>query len=100
MHRNNRQTLEERVTQAAEAALADHDYVSVIDVLTGIRLLEPVHVESWRKGRIPFLESMIQGSAEKVRRAFSLYGDWVREKGLRPSDTPYVRSGRDGTVDL
>jgi hypothetical protein len=100
MHRDARQTLEERVTQAAEAALADHEYVSVIDVLTGIRLLEPVHVESWKKGRIPFLEPMIQGSAEKVRRAFSLYWDWVQAKGLRPSDTPYVRSGREGTVEL
>jgi hypothetical protein len=47
--------LAKRVVQAAEAALADHGYVSLIDLFTGMRLLTPGSVESWRKGRIEFL---------------------------------------------
>ena len=100
MARDSRQTLEERVVEAAEAALADHEYVSAIDVLTGIRLLHPSHVESWRKGRLDFLERWIQGNPEKFSRSLSLCRQWAREKGLRPSETRYVRVGRDGTVDL
>src|SRR5271167_3266485 len=44
--------LEERVVQAAEAALSRQQYVSAIDVLCGMGLLLPMHVDSWRKGRV------------------------------------------------
>jgi hypothetical protein len=92
--------LANRVVQAAEAALADHGYVSLIDLFTGMRLLQPVHVESWRKGRIEFLEPMIQGSPHKIASAQSLFLQWARDKGLQPRETRYVRTGRDGPVDL
>ena len=100
MARDSRQALEERVIQAAEAALADHGYVSLIDLFTGMRLLSPGNVESWRKGRIDFLEPWIQGSPDKISFSQSLFWQWAREKGLRPSETRYARAGRDGTVDL
>ncbi len=86
--------------QAAEAALADHGYVSAIDVLTGMRLLSPVHVESWRKGRIDFLERMIQGNLQKISLSMSLFRQWAEQKGLRPSETAYKRWGRGAQVDL
>ena len=47
-----RLTLEERVTRAAEAALADHHYVSALDIFVGMGLLAPAHVLDWRNGRI------------------------------------------------
>ncbi|MCX6631870.1 MAG: DUF2293 domain-containing protein [Candidatus Solibacter sp.] len=100
MHRDSTQGLEQRVIRAAEAALADHGYVSAIDVLTGMRLLEPAHVESWRKGRLDFLERMVQGNLTKISLSMSFFRQWARQKGLRPSETRYVRSGRDGAVDL
>ncbi|MGI8744233.1 MAG: hypothetical protein ACR2NN_16995 [Bryobacteraceae bacterium] len=96
----SKQPLEERVRQAAEAALADHHYVSAIDVLTGMRLLEPVHVAAWRKGRIDSLETMIQGSLNKISRSMQIFRAWAEEKGLQPSHTRYVRATRAGTVDL
>src|SRR5260370_12742301 len=100
MPRENSQSLEERVVQAAEAALADHGYVSLIDLFTGMRLLYAGHVEAWRKGRLDFLEPWIQGSPNKFGRSLSLFQQWVKEKGLKPSETRYVRAGRDGNVDL
>jgi hypothetical protein len=48
MHPDNKDALRKRVVQAAEAALADHGYVSAIDVFAGMRLLQPAHVESWQ----------------------------------------------------
>jgi hypothetical protein len=100
MHPDNEDALKKRVAQAAEAALADHGYVSAIDVLTGMRLLQPVHVESWRKGRIDFLERMIQGNLNKISRSLSLFRQWAGEKGLRPSETRYMRWGRGAKVEL
>src|ERR1019366_1634133 len=47
--------LEERVYRAAEAALVPQHYVSAIDVLCGMGLLASSAVDSWRKGRIDFL---------------------------------------------
>lgn len=92
--------LERRVKRAAEHALADHKYVSAIDVLTGMGLLAPSNVEAWRKGRVDSLESVIQGSLEKISRSMSLFRKWALAQGLRPSETDYVRRTRDGTAPL
>jgi hypothetical protein len=100
VHPATEDSLKRRVVSAAEAALADHQYVSPIDVLLGTRLLESVHLQAWKKGRIDFLEDTIQANPSKVFRAISLFGEWAATKGLRPSETRYARSGLDGTVDL
>jgi hypothetical protein len=92
--------LKERVVSAAEAALAHKQYVSAIDVLTGSRLLEPAHVESWRKGRIDFLERAIQANLKKISQSMAMFRQWALEKGLKPTETHYVRRTRNGTVDL
>ncbi|MCW5977985.1 MAG: DUF2293 domain-containing protein [Bryobacteraceae bacterium] len=97
---NRSEEIESRVIRAAEEALARQQFVSAIDILTGARLLAPVHVESWRRGRIDYLESVIQGSLAKISRAMEAFQGWAREKGLNPSETRYVRHTRGGTVDL
>ena len=86
--------------RAAEAALARRQYVSAIDVLTGMGLLTPSHVESWRKGRIDFLERVIHGNLKKISASMATFRRWAREKGLQPSETRYVRKTRVGSVDL
>ena len=89
-----------RVVQSAEAALADHSYVSAIDVLQGMGLLAPSNVSAWRKGQVNFLEQLIQGNLHKISSPMSMFREWAREKGLKPSETHYVRRTRNGTVDL
>ncbi len=100
MHPDRRAELRERVVRAAEAALAQNHYVCAVDVLTGIGLLAPAHVESWRKGRLDVLERMIQGSLEKISLSMALFRKWAIDKGLEPSETHYTRSARGGAVDL
>ena len=92
--------MRERVVRAAEAALAHHQYVSAIDVLTGAGVLAPTHVESWRKGRVDFLERVIQANLKKISQSMAMFRQWALAKGLKPSQTRYVRRGRTGTVDL
>jgi hypothetical protein len=96
----SQEDLKKRVISAAEAALAHHQYVSAINVLTGARFLEPVHVQAWKKGRIDFLERTIQANLHKISFSMSVFRQWAQQKGLKPSETRYVRSGRAGTVDL
>jgi hypothetical protein len=92
--------LEERVYRAAEAALARQHYVSFIDVLCGMGLLASSAVDSWRKGRIDYLESVIQGSPNKISSSIAIFLRWAQEKGLKPTQADYTRSARSGTVPL
>jgi hypothetical protein len=82
-------SLEERVVRAAEGALTDQNYVSPIDVLTGMGLVAPSNVEAWRKGRINYLREMIQGSPEKINRALGIFQDWAVKRGLKPQEVAY-----------
>ena len=101
MSNSDRQSrLEERVIRAAEAALSRQQYVSAIDVLCGMGLLLPMHVDSWRKGRVDYLERVIQGNLHKISSSMEIFRRWAREKGLKPSETGYVRRGRSGTIPL
>jgi hypothetical protein len=92
--------LNKRVVSAAEAALAHKRYVSAIDVLTRTGLLAATHVESWRKGRIEFLERAIQANLKKISQSMAVFRQWALEKGLKPGETRYARRTRTGTVDL
>lgn len=100
MHPQNEKALEQRVARAAEAALAHHRFVSAIDVLTGMGLLAATRVEDWRKGRIDFLERVIQGNLKKLSFSMAAFRRWAEAKGLRPSETAYVYRTRAGTRDL
>lgn len=78
--------LTERVTISAEAALADHQYASFIDVLTGMSLLH--NVQAWHNGRVQYLDEMVQGSPEKLLKVIELFQKWAAERGLRREDLP------------
>jgi hypothetical protein len=96
----NQSKLESRVHRAAEAALSRQQYVSAIDVLCGMGLLASAQVDSWRKGRVDFLERVIQGNLKKISLSMATFRRWAREKGLKPSETQYMRHSRTGTVVL
>jgi hypothetical protein len=95
-----REELEARVVRAAEAALGRQQYVSAIDVLCGMGLLQPTHVDQWRKNRIDFLERVIQGNLGKISSSMQMFHRWAQQKGLKPSETAYMRSTRSGKMPL
>jgi hypothetical protein len=100
MHPHNEETLEKRVVRAAETVLARHKYVAAIDVFTEMGFLAHAHVEAWRKGRIDFLERMIQGNLKKISFSMAALRRWAQAKGLKPSETRYVNKTRAGARDL
>ncbi|MGC9945035.1 MAG: DUF2293 domain-containing protein [Bryobacteraceae bacterium] len=75
-----------RVTHAAEAALADRQYASFIDVLTGMGLLH--NVQSWHNGRVQYLDETMQGGPEKLLKTIEIFQQWAARRGLRPEDLP------------
>jgi len=100
MHPHNREVLEKRVVRAAEAALAHHQYVAAVDVFSGMGLLTASHITDWRKGRIDFLERVIGVNLKKISLCMAAFRHWAHAKGLKPSETRYVRRTRGGTLDL
>lgn len=96
----NREQMKSRVAHAAEQTLAQQHYVSAIDVLVGIGLLQPVHVQAWRKGKVPYLERVIQGSLNKTSYAMKCFRIWATHKALKPSQTNYLTRTRKGEQKL
>jgi hypothetical protein len=90
MQPKNRKTLADRVVGAAEAALADQDYASAIDVLVGLGWLDPGAEKRWRLGQIDCLETVIQTNLSRISEAMKLFRSWAAGKGLKPSETHYV----------
>lgn len=87
---DNLKRLRERAIQAAENSLVKQNYVSPIDLFIGMHLLQPVHVTDWRKGKIPYLESVIQGNLNKISFSMRCFRAWAEEKGLKSSPTAYL----------
>jgi hypothetical protein len=65
-----------------------------------MQLLAQTNVDSWRKGQIDFLERVIQGNLRKISSSMAVFCKWAQAKGLKASETRYVRRTRNGTVDL
>jgi hypothetical protein len=86
----NRSRLADRVGKAAEAALAAQNYVSPLDVLTGIGWLDPGAVKRWRHGQVDYLERTVQANLSRISEAMKLFRSWAAAKGLIPSETDYV----------
>ena len=87
--------LEERVTRAAEATLAEQNYVSAIDVLLRLGWLAPSHLALWRQGRVECLERVVQASLAKQSTAMRRLHTWATQRGLTPSEAAYMARTRD-----
>jgi hypothetical protein len=87
--------LQQRVTDAAAAALAEHQFATPIDVLVGLGWLTPGRVDEWRQGRVDFLERVVQANLPKVTAAMKFFRRWATASGLVPSETAYVARTRD-----
>jgi hypothetical protein len=90
-----RSKLEDRVVKAAEAALADHQFVTAIDVMVGMGWLTTPQVDRWRQGRVDYLERPVTANLSKISTAMAAFRHWARSEGLKPSETAYLARSRD-----
>ncbi len=97
---DNDKKLMGRVFHACEVVLHQQGYVSPVDVLMGIGFLAPIHVQEWRKGKISYLEGAIQANLKKISFAMKCFRQWAREKGLKASETVYLRRTTGAKTNL
>src|ERR1035438_6588695 len=85
-------SLQERVEQAAKTALNRNGSVGPLELFQQMRLLQPVHVEGWRKGNECFrvLQPWIQVGPEKFQKTLRIFQEWVKAHGLRPIEAAYT----------
>jgi hypothetical protein len=95
MASKQRQSIERRVVRTAEAALADKHYVTPIDVLVGVGWLPPHVVDTWRQGRVDYLEAVTTAGLGKISTAMRFFRHWAQQRGLTPSETAYIARTRD-----
>ena len=93
---------QERVEHAAKAALKRDGSVGPLELFQEMRLLQPVHVEGWRKGNEHYrvLQQWIQAGPEKFQRAVWHFQEWAKQRGLRPIEAAYTRRGPGGIEKL
>lgn len=87
--------LDDRVARAGDAALAEQQYVSAIDVLVGLGWLASSHLDLWRQGRVDCLEREVQVDPDKLAVALTSFRRWARERGLVGIETAYIARTRD-----
>lgn len=93
---------QERVVQAAEAALKRHGSVGPLELFEQMLLLQPCHFDGWRKGSEHYraLEPRIQVGPEKYRKAIGFFQEWASQRGLRTIEAAYTRRGPSGIESL
>jgi hypothetical protein len=65
----------------------------VQSIFSGIGWLQPTHLQEWRKGRVPYLEKVIQASLGKISFAMKCFGRWASTRKLKSSKTAhFIRS--------
>jgi hypothetical protein len=87
--------LEQRVVDAASAALARQHYVTTLDILTGLGWLPTTMIDSWRQGRVAHVADRLPVDAGKLATVLGYLRGWAERNGLRSSETDYVAATRD-----
>ena len=83
-----------RVAQAVEALLAKGNVVAPVDVLVRMELLKPKRLEDWRRGRVPYLERVIDCNLNRLSRLLRILRFCAHDMNLVSSVTAYMRWGK------
>jgi hypothetical protein len=68
--------------------------VTPVDVLIAMELLTRERLEEWRRGRVPFLEGVINWNLTRLGRLLRILGFHAHDLNLKPSRTAYTRWGK------
>lgn len=97
---NNPNLLQSLVMKAAKQTLDRQGYVSPLEVMIALGWLHPIHAQDWRRGKVPFLEKVIQANLHKLTEAIKHLKQWSLSSGLKPSQTIYMSHGRSSKIKL
>jgi hypothetical protein len=83
-----------RIVEAVAALLQRGNVVAVVDVLIGMGLLTKEQLEDWRRGRVPYLERVINCNLTRLGRLLRTLRFHAHDLNLKPSWTAYMRWGK------
>ena len=83
-----------RIARAVEKILAHRKVVATVDVLIGMDLLPLDQLENWRRGRVPYLELMINCNLTRLSRLLRILRFHAHDLNLKPSVTAYMSWGK------
>lgn len=97
-----KKTLQTRVVNAAQDGLKTEGSVGILDVYQGLRYLERVHFEAWKKGMPHYevLDQFIQCGEKKRQDSIKHFLHWAHEQGLEAFQVSYEKHGRHGATPL
>jgi hypothetical protein len=82
-----------RIARTVAAILQHGTVVAPVDVLVGMGLLTLNHLEAWRRGRVPYLEQVINCNLTRLCRLLRILHLHAHDLNLVPSLTVYRRWG-------
>lgn len=74
--------------------LTKGNVVAPVDVLVGMGLLRREHLDDWRRGRVPYLERVINCNLTRLSRLLRILRFHAHDLNLKPSATVYNRYGK------
>jgi hypothetical protein len=74
--------------------LAKGNVVAPVEVLVGMGLLRREHLDDWRRGRVPYLERVINCNLTPLSRLLRILRFHAHDLNLKPSATVYNRYGK------
>ncbi len=82
-----------RVVRAVGNILARADVVAPSDILIEMGNLSKKNYEAWRKGQVPYLERVFEGSLSKANRILRIIGFHTNDLNMVPRQTAYHQWG-------
>ena len=80
-----------RIERVVAALLEKGNVVAPVDVLVGMGLLRPDHLEAWRLGQVIYLEKVIAVNLSRLSRLLRIQRFHAHDLNLEPSATVYMR---------
>ena len=82
-----------RVVRAVGKILARADVLAPSDILIEMGNLSKKNYEAWRKGQVPYLERVFEGSLSKANRILRIIGFHAHDLNMVPRQTAYHQWG-------
>lgn len=83
-----------RIVRAVDILLKSGNFVAPVDVLIQMQLLSREQYENWRRGRVPYLERVIECNLSRLGRLLRILRLHAHDLKLEPSWTAYMPWGK------
>src|SRR5262249_39761080 len=83
-----------RIECVVAELLSQGNVVAPVDVLVGMGLPRPEHLHNWRRGRVAYLERVVNCNLTRLSRLLRILRFHAHDLNLKPSATVYNRYGK------